>query len=405
MYPVLEGMRVIEGSAFVAAPIGGMTLAQLGADVIRFDPIGGGLDAKRWPLDAHGNSLYWSSLNKGKRSLAVNLRDAEGRELVAELIGRPGDEGGMFLTNLPLRGPLAYDALKARREDVIVLAVTGHRDGATALDYTVNCAVGFPAVTGPARPDAPINHVMPAWDVITGLTAATGLLAADRRRRTKGEGQLIGLALSDVAYATVGALGHIAEAQINGTQRGTHGNYLYGAFGRDFGTRDGRRVMVSAITARQWSSLLDATECTAAVAAIEAALGLDFSDEGQRFEASEVIASVMARWFKRHDYEQVCAALDGAGVCWGPYQDFLQMVAEDQRCSTENPLFDEVDQPGIGCYLMPASPLDFACLERRPVAPAPCIGEHTDQVLSEVLGLSEPSIGALHDRGIVAGPT
>ena len=77
---LLSGVRVVEGSAFVAAPSGGMTLAQLGADVIRFDQIGGGLDYQRWPLTASGASLYWAGLNKGKRSIAVDLRSPRGRE-------------------------------------------------------------------------------------------------------------------------------------------------------------------------------------------------------------------------------------------------------------------------------------------------------------------------------------
>ena len=83
MYDLLSGLRVIEGSAFVAAPLGGMTLAQLGAEVIRFDPVGGGMDHKRWPLDSKGNSLYWAGLNKGKKSIAVDAREIEGRELIA----------------------------------------------------------------------------------------------------------------------------------------------------------------------------------------------------------------------------------------------------------------------------------------------------------------------------------
>ncbi|MFP6736052.1 MAG: CoA transferase, partial [Rhodospirillales bacterium] len=76
-------MRVIEGSAFIAAPLGGMTLAQLGADVIRFDNIGGGIDAKRSPLTKSGTSIYWAGWNKGKRSIMIDLRSDEGRELVS----------------------------------------------------------------------------------------------------------------------------------------------------------------------------------------------------------------------------------------------------------------------------------------------------------------------------------
>ena len=86
MYDLLSGLTVIEGSAFVAAPLGGMTLAQLGANVIRFDPIGGGMDFKRWPLDKKGNSLYWNGLNKGKKSITINIREDEGRDLIKALI-------------------------------------------------------------------------------------------------------------------------------------------------------------------------------------------------------------------------------------------------------------------------------------------------------------------------------
>jgi 2-methylfumaryl-CoA isomerase len=112
MYRLLEGMRVIEASAFVAAPLGGMTLAQLGAEVIRCDPPGGGVDAGRWPLTAEGRSLYWAGLNKGKRSVCIDPRKPEGRELLAALVAAPGEGGGLFVTNLPAYGPLAYQALR-----------------------------------------------------------------------------------------------------------------------------------------------------------------------------------------------------------------------------------------------------------------------------------------------------
>ncbi|MFM7707296.1 MAG: CoA transferase, partial [Gammaproteobacteria bacterium] len=93
---ILHGLRVVEGSAFVAAPLGGMTLAQLGADVIRFDPIGGGLDHHRWPVTADGRSLFWAGMNKGKRSIAVDLRNPRGQELLTALIAAPGADAGLF---------------------------------------------------------------------------------------------------------------------------------------------------------------------------------------------------------------------------------------------------------------------------------------------------------------------
>jgi 2-methylfumaryl-CoA isomerase len=245
----LADLRVIEGSAFVAAPLGGMTLAQLGADVIRFDQIGGGLDHKRWPLAPSGQSLFWAGLNKGKRSIQVDLRSDEGRELVEALVA----SAGLFLTNFPARGWLAYDHLRARREDLIMCALTGNPDGTSEVDYTVNPSTGFPWATGPRDLNVPLNSVLPAWDVAMGELACIGILAAERHRTRTGEGQLIKLALSDVAFAMVGNLGRIAEVQVGGQDASRDGNYLYGAFGHDFGTSDGRRVMVVALTGRQWT--------------------------------------------------------------------------------------------------------------------------------------------------------
>ena len=109
---ILSGLRVIEGSAFVAAPLGGLTLAQLGADVIRFDAIGGGLDYRRWPVTDTGVSLYWAGLNKGKRSIAIDLGRPEGHELATALITAPGPDAGIFLSNFPAVGWLSDEQLR-----------------------------------------------------------------------------------------------------------------------------------------------------------------------------------------------------------------------------------------------------------------------------------------------------
>ena len=148
MNRLLHDLRIVEISAFVAAPLGGMTMAQMGADVIRIDPIGGGIDFRRWPVTKDGASLYWAGLNKAKRSLALALDKPEGREIARALVTAPGPGAGILLSNLPpLRG-LDFASLKAERADVIVLRLTGNRDGSAAVDYTVNAASGFPLVTG-----------------------------------------------------------------------------------------------------------------------------------------------------------------------------------------------------------------------------------------------------------------
>ncbi|MBT8241953.1 MAG: CoA transferase [Acidimicrobiia bacterium] len=392
-------MRVIEGSAFVAAPSGGMTLAQLGAEVIRFDQIGGGIDFGRWPLSPAGRSMYWTGLNKNKRSIAADLRNAEARELLTQLIIGAGN----FLTNFPARGWMGWPELSSRRSDLNMLAITGNRDGSTAVDYTVNAAIGFPYVTGPVDQADPVNNVLAAWDLVCGQTAALAMLAADRHRTRTGEGSNMSLALFDVALSAVSALGHIAEAQVSRAERQRFGNDLYGAFGAMFSTADGERLYAVGISDRQWHSLLEAADVVEDVAAIEAEDGLDFGDEGDRFLARDRIKDAIQAWTGARSLDVVAARFDELGVCWGRYQHFLELVQDDARCSAENPLFGEVEQPGVGRHLAAGSPVAF---DGEPVVdprPAPELGADTEALLSE-LGLTTAEIGSLLDRKVFATP-
>ena len=397
---ILAGLRLIELSAFVAAPLGGMTLAQMGAEVIRIDPPQGGLDYRRWPVTADGTSLFWVGLNKSKKSVAIDFTSEAGRELVQALIAASGPDGGMVLTNLPARGWLAFEALQANRPDLIQLAVMGDRHGRSAVDYTVNARVGLPYLTGRSdgEGDAAVNHVLPAWDLITGQMAAVGLLAAERHRRLTGAGQQVTLALEDVALAVMGHLGFIAEAQLGGERR-RHGNDLFGAFGRDFVTADGERVMIVGLTLKQWRALCRATAIEAAIAAVAARLGVDLDREGERFAAREAIAALVGPWVAARRLAEVAAAFDAAGVCWGRYQSVGELVRSD-ACSTANPMFGLIDQPGVGQVLAPALPLSFGS-GRLAARAAPRLGADTERVLTDWLHLSSGEIGRLHDRGTI----
>ena len=405
MYDLLKDLRIVEGSAFVAAPLGGMTLAQLGADVIRFDPVGGGLDYKRWPVTEQGQSLYWSGLNKGKRSIAIDLRSPEGKELAVSLITGDAPNAGIFLTNFPQSDWLDYTALKKRRDDLIMVQVQGTPDGGSAVDYTINSATGIPYATGPVDDPAPVNHMFPAWDALTGINAALAVVVAERQRRLTGSGQLVRLALSDIAFSMVGNLGHIAEAQINGAQRQAIGNRLYGAFGHNFRTRDGHEIMLVAITRRQWRNLVTASQLEQEFNKIETERGLQLDREGDRYQATDSIIGLLEPWCARYDLAKLASIFDSHGVCWGPYQTFSELVNHDPRCSDKNPVFSTVLQPGIGEYLMPGSPLRFEAEPRKQVTPAPQLGADTDEILATILGLSAAAIGGLHDRGIIAGIT
>ena len=396
MEPILDGLRIVEISAFVAAPLGGATLAALGADVVRVDPIGGGVDTNRWPL--HGErSLYWAGLNQGKRSVNINTKTEEGRRLVTDLIV----QAGTCLTNLPVADWMSYERLSEARPDVILAVITGNPDGSVAVDYTVNAALGFPWITGPERSDGPVNHVLPAWDALTGYLVAAGLLAAELKRSRTGKGELLTVSLSDVGLSVAGSLGLLAEAQLESEPRGRHGNDLYGSFARDFATRDGRHVIVVALTPRQWRSIVNATEMRGQFAALEARLGVDLEKEGDRFGARREICALLEPWFAARPLAELREVLDRHGVLWGPYQTFKQLVAEDERASLRNPLLGTITAPEIGPFRAAGSPLVFAGSERLAPRPPPVQGQHTAEVLASWLDLGAERIAELRARGTI----
>jgi len=382
---LLDGLRVVEISSFVAAPLGGLTLAQLGADVIRIDPLGGAADVGRWPLAPSGTSLLWTGMNKAKRSVAIDFRSEAGRDVATRLITR----AGIVLTNAVGQEWLSHGALVPHRADLIHLQIEGHHDGSAAVDYTVNAEIGFPLITGPADHAGPVSHVLPAWDVACGLYAAVGLLAADRRRSRTGEGAQIRLPLYDVALSMAGNLGLLAEAQL-GIERERIGNYLFGGFGRDFPLRDGQRLMVVAMTARHFADLIRATGLEQPVGELARLLGADFAIDGDRYRHREALAALLAPWFAARTCAEVAADLRDSSVLWSRYRRFVDVDLE------QSPMMGEIDQPGVGRLLAPASPLDDG--GPRTIMPAPALGGNTDDLLTEIG--ADPA--DLRDKGVIA---
>ncbi|OBI21139.1 CoA transferase [Mycobacterium sp. E2497] len=392
----LSGLTVVEVSSFVAAPLCGMTLSQLGAEVIRIDPIGGASDVQRWPLAEDGTSIYWTGLNKGKRSATIDLHSSEGQDLVRRLIVE-GD--GVVVTNAAGLPWLSYQALADGRPDVIHVQLLGRGDGSTGVDYTVNAGIGFPLVTGPADHAGPINHVLPAWDVCCGLYAALAVVTALRRRDESGAGTRISLALEDVALATAGNLGLLTEPQVTGSQRQRLGNAIYGQYGQDFASRDGARFMVVTLTRRHFRDLVGVTGTGAAVDALADALGVDFESEGDRYRYRDVLSGLFATWFADHTAEEIIAALSGTTVLFERYRTFAEVAAGPKV--TGNPLFTRLRQEGLGEYFAPGLPVAFDGAHPAG-APAPALGQDTAEVLQRRLGLTPGDIDRLTDAKTIA---
>ena len=397
MYNLLDGLTIIEGAAFIAGPSCGLHLQQMGATVIRFDQIGGGPDAHRWPVADNGASFYWEGLNKGKKSIAIDLRSPAGKEL-AQRIATSAD--GLFVTNFPERSFLSYDHLTALRADLVCLRIMGWADGTPAVDYTINAAVGVPLMTGAANDPAPVNHVLPAWDLLAGAYAAFALLAAERDRMRTGEGREVRVALSDMAAATLGHLGSVAET-LNGGNRARTGNDLFGAFGRDFMTADCDRLMVVAITTRQWSALVNALDLNGEVLALETSLGVSFAKEGARFIHRDRLNPLVASAIGRQTTAAIAGPFDASGVCWSRYHSLEEALADEPRLFADNPIFSNVRHPS-GTYPTPGAAARLPQDERSEAQPAPAFGQHTDELLASLLGMGSGEVARLHDDGVVA---
>ena len=428
IYSLLTGLTVIEASSFVASPSAGLYLAQMGARVIRVDQAGGGLDFKRWPKTREGASLYWENLNRAKESVALNLAVPEGRALLQSLIRKTGQ----CLTNFPRKGFLSHKKLSEGCDELITVRIMGNADGSAALDYTVNALVGYPDMTGLGS--EPVNHILPAWDLLTGAYAAFAMLAALRHREATGgeatggigAGQEVCIPLSDVAIGTVANLGSLAEMLYTGANRERLGNSVYGAFGRDFVTADGVRVMIMAITARQWAGLVQVLAIEEDIKAIEATRCVSFAqDEGERFKHRDILYPLVEATLAAWKYADFAAAMERVGGCYGRYQT-MHEAAHDPALVADNPLFGsatpgaEANPPSpVGATTAraaattAANPSGFSYpaagamatiphMERGVAQPAPLLGAHTDQILSEILELSPRELAALHDRRVIA---
>ena len=375
----LAGLRVVEVSSFVAAPTAGLTMRQLGAEVIRIDPVGGAADTSRWPLSPDGRSLYWAGLNRGKRSVELDLASPEGQAAIVDLVCAPGDGNGILVSNLFGKSWLSDEVLRARRSDLIHVQVLGRSDGSPAVDYVVNAATGLPYATGPEQLADPVNHVLPAWDLLCGMHAATAVLAALHRRREHGVGAHVTVSLEDVATGTLATLGMLAEAHQSGVARPRVGNAVYGSFGADFVLSDGGAVMVAAITNRQWRELLDVTGRKEAVAAVESAVQADFADEGDRFRHRDVLVTLLQPWFAERTLEQVAKALDATHILWSPFRRLTDLA--DDVAQGRSPVARVHDEAGLGANVVTTGPLRLRGEDEPEVAPAPTLGDDTADVL------------------------
>lgn len=400
----LDGFRVLDLSRILAGPWASQMLADLGAEVIKIERPGQGDDTRAWgpPYmlnesgESTGESAYFHGVNRGKQSVCIDMSSQRGRKLIIQLVAR----SDVLIENFKVGGlkkyGLDYPSLKAINPKLIYCSITGfgqtgpYSDRA-GYDFMIQAMGGLMSVTG--EPDGqPMKVGVALSDVMTGLYAANAIQSALIHQLRCGEGQYIDLALLDVQVATLAnqAMNYLASG-INPKRMGNaHPNIVpYQAFQ----TADGHLILAVGNDA-QFVRFCDLAGCS------ELATDERFANNSSRVENRELLIPRLTSVLKTRSTEWWLEQLNQRGIPCGPIANIDQVFDNPQVQHRGMRL--ELDHPTAGRVPGVANPIN---LSASPVAydkAPPLLGQHTEQVLSELLDLDEGQINRLKSDGIIA---
>jgi crotonobetainyl-CoA:carnitine CoA-transferase CaiB-like acyl-CoA transferase len=386
--PSLDGLRVVDLSRVLAGPYCTMVLADLGADVVKVERPGEGDETRGWgPPFAGGEAAYYLSVNRSKRSCAIDLGDPEGRALALELCAGADVVVENFKLGGATRLGVGYEQVAERNPHVVYCSITGFGSerrpaGRPGYDFVAQAETGLMSITGPA--DGPPHKVGVALvDVLAGLHAAVAVLAALRR----GEGRRIEVPLLDAGLA--GLVNVAQNALVTGQEPERHGNAHPNIVPyQDFATASGR-IAVAAPNDGLFRALCGAIERQ------ELADDDRFRTNADRVENRAELIPELQAVFTGRPADDWVEALDAAGVPVGKVRtvpEALAAAAETGRSATTR-----VEHPTAGPLDLVASPIWGAT---APASPPPLLGQHTAEVLKE-LGRTDEEIEELAARGAI----
>lgn len=394
MAQVLAGIKVLDFGRYIAGPFCGALLADMGADVIRIDRVGGSEDRFVMPVTEQGDGAVFLQSNRNKRSLTLEITSEEGRAVVRRMVA----EADVVIANMPAPTlanlGLDYETLKAIKPDIVLVAPSAFGDTALLREKIGFDGVGQVMSGGvylSGYPDQPIKSMLPVVDYCTGIACALGAVAALYERSQSGEGQQVGASLLQTALNF--SSGYLIEEQVLGLQRQATGNRSQSYGPSDiFRTRDGWVIVqvIGPAMFRRWARIVGRPEL------------LDdprFADDELRGQHGEVLSGLMSDWCAQRSREQALEELAQAKIPAGP----VYSPAEVNRDAAiaESGAFVRLRHPG-GTPEVPyvAAPVS---LSRTPLAiskHAPLSGEHTEEVLHE-FGFAKGEIDALRANGTV----
>jgi len=389
----LTGIRVVDLSRVLAGPYATMVLADLGADVIKVEHPQGGDETRSWgPPYAGGEAAYFLSVNRSKRSVALDLKRPEGRELALELCARADVVIENFRPGGAARLGVDYDSVRARRHDVVYCTISGfggrEPGDRPAYDFVLQAESGLMAITG--EPDGvPTKVGVALIDVLTGLNASTAILAALHRRGRNGEGERIEVSLLDSAFA---ALVNVAQnALVTGEEPGRYGNAHPSIVPyQPFRAADGW-VAVAAGNDGLFVRLC------AAIERPELSTDERYATNSARVRNRDSLIAELEAVFASRTTEEWEELLLAAGVPAGK----IRGVGEALRQAGEATA--RVSHPTAGELELVAPPFSLAQAGVRAAEAPPLLGEHTAEVLRE-LGVGEARLEELQGRGVIGRP-
>ncbi|WJJ12244.1 CaiB/BaiF CoA-transferase family protein [Prescottella equi] len=396
----LSGLRVLELGSFIAGPFAGQLLGDYGAEVLKVEAPGSGDSMRRWGVTVDGESLWWPSIARNKKSVAIDLRQPEGRELIRKLVTEADIVLENFRPGTLAKWELDYPALSAINPKIILVHVSGFgQNGPRATDAgfgSVGEAMGgIRHTTG--NPELPPTRVgISLGDSLAALFAVIGTLAAVHERSASGRGQEVDVAIYEAVAALMEST--MADHEIAGVTRGRTGSVLPRvAPSNVYPTSDGAEVIIAANADNVFRRLCSAMGLP------ELADDPRFAEHGPRGDNMAEIDAVIGSWTSTLRSDVLLKVMEDNGVPAGRIYTAPDMLA-DPHYAARDMVVRLVNQFGVAVPATGVVPKFSRSKPTTPV-PGPALGEHTREVLAALAGVDDSQWADLRSAGTAAQAT
>jgi CoA:oxalate CoA-transferase len=395
MAGVLDGLKVVDFTRVIAGSYCTMYLSDLGAEVIKIETPGFG-DVMRYQQPKVNDECgFFIIYNRGKKSLTLNLKDDRGKEIVKKLIKDADIVVENFSPGTMKDLGLGYDDLKKINPGLIFASISGYGQfGPSAdlpsYDICIQGMCGLMSMNGPDETN-PMRIGMSILDIMCGTATTTAILAALFHKNRTGKGQYIDMSLYDIGVASLENA--IPRYTMKGEIAIPMGSRHPSASPHNvYPTKDGY-VIIIVIEDGAWKRLCKAMDRPELVDDPEIGKAV------QRVKVMDKVDGIVMEWTKAHTTEEVVEALKENHLAYGIVRD-MKAVVEDPHTKARD-MVVEVDQPKAGKVGIPGCPIHMSETPIEPLRPAPLLGQHTDEVLKEKLGMSQDEIDALRKEKII----